>query len=645
MQIAMAMGIPLAITWLVLCWYEYHLGVEEALEDTRFYLSELAASKTTELELEILRKEDLAKTLSDVVTHSRDRSEDQLKQWLQDLIQKNPEIFGMGIALEQTDSTTPDKIVDPYYCRDKSSGLKYYDLAGRTSPLPAVRWYNLAKSTGRPVWTDPYVRADVDGRRMCTYSVPIFERDQFVGVVFIDVLCENILDDIFHVDQDGIYCMLIDRDGDFIAHPDSSQVMHEANFTLLDKKGKSKPVTMTEKFEANPKGVYQMIDDRTDLPAWMLRVPIPSTGWSLVAVIPESEILEPIHQRLSRSLWAPLVGGLVMLGIIWYMSIRVTRPINHLTQAAESLAQGDLDTQVTELKGSNEIARLARTFNTMVSDLKRNVEARIYEEAARKAVESEVRMARSIQAALLPKMLPNEPDRSFAIHAFNQPAKTVAGDFFDFFFLDQDTLAVIMADVSGKGVPAALYMAVARTMLRDLATFDKTPAEVVTQLNQALAVENDSNMFVTMFLGYYDVVTGTLRYVNAGHNPPYVLREDGTLDHLDPTGPLVAPFYDSEFDMAECRLGCQDSLVLYTDGVTEATSADNKFYGEARLESLLRASTTHHADKICETIATSVDQFSQGDLSDDVTVLVLERTCASPSPEEVSLSGLSTCSE
>ena len=222
-------------------------------------------------------------------------------------------------------------------------------------------------------------------------------------------------------------------------------------------------------------------------------------------------------------------------------------------------------------------------------------------------------------------MLPADQQETFLLHAVNAPAKMVAGDFFDFFFVEENRLALVMADVAGKGIPAALYMAVARTKLRDFAVPGKTPAEIVTALNRRLAEDNERAMFLTLFLGLYDVETGELAYANAGHNPPYIVRGSNRLETLDPTGPVVAAFPQAEFRTEVRRLDPDDLLFTFTDGVTEAYSQGGPLFGEERLERLLREIDSDSPEAVCEAIVDAVNEFSSGELKDDVTALALRR--------------------
>jgi sigma-B regulation protein RsbU (phosphoserine phosphatase) len=356
----------------------------------------------------------------------------------------------------------------------------------------------------------------------------------------------------------------------------------------------------------------------------MVFAPVQSTGWSLAAIIPESEVMASVYARMARLLALLGAGLFVILSIVVLVSNRITRPIRQVASAAESIGRGNLESRAPDMRGNDEVACLARTFNAMVSDLKTNIECRIQEESARREVEGELEAARRIQASLLPAPLPPNATQAFALKAINLPAKSVAGDFYDFFFLDAGRLALVVADVSGKGVPAAMYMAVSRTKLRDFASRELSPAEVLSRVNRSLTLENESEMFVSMFLGYYDVRTGELIYANAGHNPPYLVRENGILDSLAPTGPLVAVFPDADFQNANCRLNPNDLLVLYTDGITEA-DRNGHLYGEERLEKMLTSSWTSSPEDLSRTIVDNAREFANGELADDATVLVLKR--------------------
>ena len=221
----------------------------------------------------------------------------------------------------------------------------------------------------------------------------------------------------------------------------------------------------------------------------------------------------------------------------------------------------------------------------MVGDLNQSLTDFAAATKAKESVESELRHARQIQESLLPRVFPPFPDRTeFDLYAKNAPAKDVAGDFYDFFFLDEDHLAVLIADVSGKGVPAALFMAVNRTLMKTVCRKGVGPAESLRAANEILSRDNDACMFTTMFLAVFNVRTGGLTYANAGHNPPVIVSRDRTLRTLESMGDVFLGVETGvSYHEGRTRLEPGDLLMLYTDGVTEAAAPDGSFFGEERL--------------------------------------------------------------
>jgi serine phosphatase RsbU (regulator of sigma subunit) len=237
----------------------------------------------------------------------------------------------------------------------------------------------------------------------------------------------------------------------------------------------------------------------------------------------------------------------------------------------------------------------------------------------------ELEIARGVQLSLLPGRRPPFPERKeFSLDAVNQAAKIMAGDFFDYWFVEENVLAVLIADVSGKGVPAAMFMAVARTLLRVATVPGRDPGKVLTEANNALAQNNEESMFVTVFYAHYHVRSGELVFANGGHNPPYMLRANGTVESLgDPTGPIVAVMPDVEYTSRRMTLADGDTLVLYTDGVTEAANQRGEFLSESGLEKILASLAKRGVEEICRTVLTQVDAYRSSPDQDDVTVVAL----------------------
>lgn len=250
-------------------------------------------------------------------------------------------------------------------------------------------------------------------------------------------------------------------------------------------------------------------------------------------------------------------------------------------------------------------------------------------------MQEELNVGHTIQMSMLPQVFPAFPEHpEFDLHALLKPAREVGGDFYDYFLVDEDHVCLVVGDVSGKGVPAALFMAVTQTMIKTAAQGDRSPASIVTRVNDALSSDNPTSMFVTLFLAIVDFRTGSFTYCNAGHNPPYILRTSGELVCLKQRhGVVMGAMEGLAYTESSEGLSNGDALFVFTDGVTEAMDVSGQLYGEERLEQLLTGSAETLADGLTTVSLNAVEAFEEGaEQSDDVTILAY---CARHSQESV----------
>lgn len=313
----------------------------------------------------------------------------------------------------------------------------------------------------------------------------------------------------------------------------------------------------------------------------------------------------------------------------WWFSSRISRPLLRLRDGVRKLGSGDFNVEVPE-GGSAEVVDLTKTFNRLGDQLKSYMANLKTEVAARQAVESEVRIAREIQESLLPRSFPPFPDRpEFDLFALNLAAKEVAGDFYDFFLVDDDQIALVIADVSGKGVPAALFMAVSRTVLKNICVRQKDPAQALREANNALCEGNESSMFVTLILGIYNLNTGKLVMANAGHDELLLLKPDGTVRAFGRLNNIALGIVcGADYGKEDITVEEGDAVIFYTDGVTEATSPENRLFGRERLEKVLADNPGQSARRICREIEKEVVDFQGKNQYDDITVMVIKRNRA-----------------
>ena len=252
-----------------------------------------------------------------------------------------------------------------------------------------------------------------------------------------------------------------------------------------------------------------------------------------------------------------------------------------------------------------------------------------HEHTQLESIKGDLAVAREIQQAILPRIFPPFPENAHQldIAASMNAAKDVGGDFYDFFRIDDNRIGFVIADVSGKGVPAAIFMAVSRTLIRATGIRGVKPAECMTYSNNLLAKESVNSMFVTVFYGIYNITTGEVTYANAGHNPPYLLKADGTVRTLPMSKDIVAgALEDFQFSEETLQLEHGDTLLLYTDGVTEAVDTEFKEYGEERLKALLQKDAQADCQQIIDHVKADVKAFAgDAEQSDDITLLALKR--------------------
>jgi serine phosphatase RsbU (regulator of sigma subunit)/anti-sigma regulatory factor (Ser/Thr protein kinase) len=288
----------------------------------------------------------------------------------------------------------------------------------------------------------------------------------------------------------------------------------------------------------------------------------------------------------------------------------------HITSAFEQM-KGVIGSQQQELREANQL--LEQRVIDRTTELRRTMEEK-------ERIGSELRIASEIQRSILPRIFPPFPDRDeFELYAETIPAREMGGDFYDFFLIDEDRLGLVIADVSGKGVPAAIFMAVSRTMLKATAMQAVSPAECLLQVNNLLCPDNDSAMFVTVFYAILNTRTGDLEYSNAGHNLPYLLSAQGSVAMLDnPGGMALGVVQDNPYLMRQIRLRPGEGLFLYTDGVTEAMDTHGALFSDARLRQLLQRVRSGTPDEIIRETVAEVRRYAAGEpQADDITLLAL----------------------
>ena len=564
--------------------------------------------------------------------------------------------------------------------------VEFFDTWYSPSFDPRERpWYKEIKATGTSVFTGVYV--GVEGYPCISCVAPYYDENGFAGMAGISnniaALYRQI--SINTIGDRGVNFILNEKGEVILSSEKEGLLAASATPKDFQKYGETSLALEAACMTRGLSDVARITMGGREY--YLAYAPIPDVGWSFGTLIERDVVVQPARDAKSYLLtqaetysaslrsffWDNLMRTavlvLVLLAALFFASRKVSdrfvQPILALTAGVREIAGGNLDKKL-DVRTGDEIETLADSFNQMTDELKSYIENLAKTTAENERIETELSVAARIQAGILPKKLPARSE--FDLFASMEPAKEVGGDFYDYYFLDENHLMVTVADVSDKGMPAALFMVVAKTLLKDCAlTFgsgEKLPAgakaahpapaptlshpwlsagakaahpapaptlshpwlsETVAQTNDRLAEANDEGMFVTVFTGVLDVGTGEFVYVNAGHNPPLV-RRNGTVDFL-PTAqsPMLGVMEGLHFPVERLTLSPGDMLFLYTDGVTEAMNEKREIFTGERLHAALSAQPMEKtAEEILAAVRGAVDAHANGaEPSDDVTMLGL----------------------
>ena len=346
-----------------------------------------------------------------------------------------------------------------------------------------------------------------------------------------------------------------------------------------------------------------------------------TAGYKILAVYPYSEAMasRDVSLKVMTAMQILIFGALFIL-IFYLVRKLVVRNIHKINESLSAITDGNLDT-VVDVRSHLEFDSLSNDINATVDTLKR------YIKEAEERIDAELAFAKAIQHSALPTVEPHYTGRKeFEIYASMHTAKEVGGDFYDFYFIDEDHLAFLIADVSGKGIPAAMFMMRSKTIIKSYAESGMSVEEVFTLANEKLCEGNDAGMFVTAWMGILNIRNGKVLFANAGHNHPLVKHSDGTFEYLKSrAGFVLAGMEGVRYRKNELVLEPGDAIYLYTDGVTEATDLNEELYGEDRLHSILEKYKDETMEVICSEIKKDVDLFAgEAPQFDDITMLALK---------------------
>ncbi len=553
---------------------------------------------------------------------------DLMMEYSRNTVQGNPVLSGCSISFE------PNFFKGHYYYSAYSGyvggTLQTEQEGGEDYQYFYLDWYLQPKLLNQPCWTEPYSdweqgdAEDQQTQRMVSYCKPLTTSAGFIGSISLDISLKWLSDNLSPVKPyPHSYSILISRGGTYLVHPDTDKLFYQTIFTegLID----SKPAQdeLGKSMLDLEAGFRRLEID--GVRSYVFFTPLKATGWSMAIVCPESDIFGRFN-RLRWFITTIDLLGLLLLFFSCFQVIRKTmRPLSDLARQAEEIASGHFDTVLPASTQPDELGTLTRSFADMQSSLVTYMDELTRTTANKVRIEGELQIARDIQMGLIPQVFPPFPDRKdIDLYASMEPAREVGGDLYDY-FIQGGRLYFCIADVSGKGVPASLFMAVVRNLFRASGKQELLPDEIARRINDILSDGNEQLMFVTMFIGAIDLETGRLDFCNCGHNPPVVLPHDGKPVFLScKANTSIGILPDARFE-GEYVDGFKDTpLFLYTDGLNEAENPDHELFGSDRLLAILGEPYTD-AETVVKRMQKAISEHVDGaDASDDLTMLCLE---------------------
>lgn len=543
------------------------------------------------------------------------------------LVEENPNIVGSAIAFEK--NYFPGKYYfSPYSYLDAGTGeVISKQLGNKQYDYFYMDWYQIPSLLEGPCWGEPYYDEGGGEYMMATYSYPLKDDEGKVfAVMTADISLfwiSEMLAGIKPYPNSNV--MLISRNGSYISQGSKTDLTGETIFSTLyyteDGDGRLEKVA-----QALSEGKKESMQYRqgTEI-SFAVFAPL-DNGWKACITCGYREILSRLDQ-MRLIVFILSIFGILVLFIVSYVAIRrMTQPLLEFSKSVMNIAKGDFNTTLPEIQSEDEIKKLRDSFEYMQTSLKEYISELKTTTAANQKFESELSIANAIQMAMLTKNFPHT-DRVDAF-ALVQPAREVGGDLYDFFIEKDRYLYFAVGDVSGKGVPASLVMAITRASFRFIAKMGLSMEEVVGKMNDTLSEGNDTGMFVTFFAGKIDLQTGEFEYCNAGHNPIVVISPDGKAEYLKPKPNLALGLFPQfPYVLEKGRVEKGSSLVLYTDGVTEAERADKEQFGEEQLigwAGKYRGSYAN-ADESCHQLLNEVKAFTAGnEPNDDITIMTID---------------------
>mgnify|MGYP001200824729 FL=1 len=628
-KLALMIVAGVGAVFLAIVFYGYSTSREALEEEFQGRMENLGRAAESQFLQIPMVAEAVTRDLATMITLFEPPPE-KMPEMMKELLASHSQVTGLYVGFSKQATNPLFRNFCPLVFRQGNS-IQYKNLAGEMD-WTVQDWYQLPLQMGKPLWTEPFFADERAESMMISYGIPLYDANwRYLASIGASLELNWLADIISTMEVGGHgYVFLVTSNGAFVSHPRRELLMRETLFTVAEMENRPDLIPLGHRMIRGEKGVASLYDPlRGDLLVFFR--PVGNIGWSLGIVFPEEEVLDDIIHLRRVQTFLGLGGVFAMLLMVFFISNRISGPIRKLKDATMLLASGDLHAPLPPVRGRDEVALLTGSFASMRENLLLHLERLKTETAARERIASELDIARSIQMSLVPRTFPPFPkDGRIDLFAKLEPAREVGGDFYDFFHTDEDHLLLVVGDVSGKGIPAALFMAVTRSFVKALAISSGScvpPGELMAAVNDRIAEGNDACMFVTLCFVLVDLRDGSFSYACGGHPFPRLLGGDAALPLAPVKGPLVGAMEGMFFEEGGGRLKEGEGIFLFTDGVTEAFDVDESLLSEGLMGRWLGEMRTLGSEALVREMRNRITRFAGGaEQSDDITLLCFRYT-------------------
>lgn len=553
-------------------------------------------------------------------------SQSEQKEYIRNIIIRNDEIVSVSVLYTQKQLIDRPNLKSYTYFLQNGS-YNFIDETMNVAEYSISDWFMIPEYNKNGYWSEPRIEVATGFKPITSYSYPLFEKGQLIGIVRTNVsllVLQQIVSSVRLLNSG--YAIMISNNGTFITHPADSLILNYSIFSYAEQIEMAALHSVGKDMILGKSRFVKLSRNRNYPNKWMYFASINMNKWSLGVKFDNNDIMADLY-KVNFTLTIILsLGFIILLSAIYSRIKTIFKPMNSLVNATQKIGGGNFDVHLPKIKMDNEVSILTNSISRMQCELKDYMTNLVKTNQEREKIKSEIRFAAQIQQNIIPS---NQNLLAYvkevSIFGILEPAEDIGGDLYDAFLINDTKLCILIADVFGKGIVASMLMTMVQTLIRSQAKYSSSPTSLIKAVNTYLCENNKQANFITLFIGVVNLSTGKMDFCNAGHTPLYLRKSNHDLIRYGETHcTALGIFPDLKINSSSLQLNIQDFIILFTDGVTEALSDREEFYGYTRLEEILKAMQNPTPEIIVKSILSSVREFTGLEKQrDDLSIIVL----------------------